>query len=98
GVERVGEINALAITTDLNHLRTTTERLIRLARVSRTSHNAAEMNRARLLRVGRVRDVVLDELPGPPARNIKEAVVERQVDISYKRGHGLEALGPRGEL
>ena len=66
-VERIGEIDALAIAADFNHLRTAVERLLGLARVSRTAHDAAEMDRACLLRVGGVRDVVLDELTRSPS-------------------------------
>src|SRR6516164_8587184 len=66
-VQRVGEIDTLAIATDLYHLRAAVECLLGFIRVSRTAHDPAEMNRARLLRVGRVGDVVLDELPGSPA-------------------------------
>ena len=83
GVERVGEVNTSTVTADLNHLRSAVERLLGLAGVSRATHDAAEMNRTRFLRVGRVRDVILNELAGTPTRNIKEAVVERQVDVSH---------------
>src|SRR6476469_1901672 len=76
-VERIGEIDALAIAADLNHLWTAVERLSGLTGMGRTAHDTAEMDRACLFGVSRVRNVVLDELPGPPARNIEEAVVER---------------------
>src|SRR6516162_4768939 len=67
GVGRVGEIDSLAFAADLYHLRAAVECLSGFARVSRTAHDPAEINRAPLLRVGRVGDVVLDELPGSPA-------------------------------
>src|SRR5437868_8569542 len=60
-VERIGEMDALAITADLNHLRTAVERLRGLTGMSRTAHDAAEMDRARLLRVNRVRNIVLED-------------------------------------
>jgi hypothetical protein len=94
-IKRVGEIDTFAIAADLNHLRPAIERLLRPARMSRAAHDATQMDRARLFRVGRVRDVVLDELPRPPTRNIKEAVIKGEVDIRDQRWHGLEALQQR---
>src|SRR5580765_1128165 len=91
-VERIGEIDALAIAADLHHLRAAVQRLLGLARVSRPSHNATQMHRARLPLVNWVRNIVFDELPRSPARNIKEAIVERQVDVRYQRRYRLEAL------
>src|SRR5262249_30799277 len=75
-VKRVGEVDAPAVATDLDHLWAAVERLLGLVRVRRAPDNATDVNRSRLLRIGRVGDVALDELPGPPARNIEEAVVE----------------------
>ncbi len=44
--------------------------------MSRAADDATDVDRTRLLRIGGVGDVILDELTGPPARNIEEAVVE----------------------
>src|SRR5207244_12735876 len=49
-VERVREVAAPAIAADLDHLRTTVERLLGLLRVSRSAHDATEVERAGLLR------------------------------------------------
>src|SRR5438874_2843531 len=67
GVERVGKIGALAVAADLDHLRATIKSLRGLLRVSRLSHDATKVDRASLLRVGRIGDVLLDELTCPPA-------------------------------
>src|SRR5436190_1680499 len=75
-VQRVGEVDALAVAADLDHLRTAIQSLLGLLRVCRPAHDATEVDRTSLLRVRRIRDVVLDELTCPPARNIQEAVVE----------------------
>src|SRR5205807_1634771 len=76
GVERVGEIDALAVAADLDHLRATVERLPGLLRVSGPAHDAAEVERAGLFWVGGIGDVVPDELACAPARDVEEAVVE----------------------
>src|SRR5207245_11415274 len=72
-VERVRKVDALAIAADLDHLRTTVERLLGLLRVSRSAHDATEVDRAGLLRACGIGDVVLDELTCPPARNVEKA-------------------------
>src|SRR5262252_3530564 len=95
GVERICEIDALAVTTDFDHLRAAVERPLWFFRVRRTANDAAEVDRAGLPRSGRIGDVVLDELTCSPARYIEEAVVERQIDVGHQRRHGLEALKQR---
>src|SRR4029077_5674639 len=65
-VERVGEVDALAVAADLDHLRTSVESLFGLLRVSRSAHDATEVDRADLLRAGGIGDVILDELTCPP--------------------------------
>src|SRR5580704_6977000 len=75
-VQRVGEINALSVAADLDHLRRALQLLTGLAWVRRAAHDATHMDRTRLLRVGGIGDVVLDELASPPARNVEESVVE----------------------
>src|ERR1700752_5544469 len=76
GIEGVSKVAALAVAADFDHLRTAVESLLGFLRVSRSAYDAAEMDRARLLRVRRIRDVILDELTCPPARDVKVAVVE----------------------
>src|SRR5436305_13389588 len=58
GVERVREIDALAVAADLDHLRTAIKCLARLVRVSCTAHNPAEMDRASLLRIDWIGNVI----------------------------------------
>src|ERR1700757_1810735 len=66
GVERVGEISALTVAAELNHLRTAVESLLGLLWVRAWAHDAANVDRAGLFRVGGIGDVVLDEFPCPP--------------------------------
>src|SRR5207248_6437575 len=61
GVERVSEIDALAVAADLNHLRSAIERLPGFLRMSCAANDATEVGRPNLLRAGGIRHVVLDE-------------------------------------
>ena len=54
-------------------------------RVSRAMDDAAEADRSCLLGLHGIRDVILNELPRTPARYIKEAVVEREIDVRNER-------------
>src|SRR5204863_1724535 len=65
GVERVGQVHALAVATDLDHLRAAVDRAGR--GVGRALDDAADAHAAGLLRAGGVRDVVALELAGAPA-------------------------------
>src|SRR3954466_10217236 len=56
-IERVRPVNALAVTTDLDHLRTAC--ICMAVRVRRTACNAADMDRAGKLRLPWIGDVVL---------------------------------------
>ena len=76
GVERVRKVDALAVSADFDPLRTAVENLPGLLGMSRPAHDAAEVDRAGLLRAGGIGDVILDELTCPPARDIEEAIVE----------------------
>src|SRR5262249_46784528 len=73
GVERVGKVHALAVATNLDHLRSAVESLRGLLRVRAAADYSTEMNRAGFFRVRGIGDVVLDELSCPPTRNIEEA-------------------------
>src|SRR6266540_7545507 len=59
-VERVGPVDPLAVTADLDHLRTACIHLA--ARVWRTASDAADVDRARKLRLPLVSDVLLTHL------------------------------------
>src|SRR4029453_14659735 len=48
-VETVGEVNALAVAADLDHLRSAVQRFVRVTRVRCAAHDASEPDRARLL-------------------------------------------------
>src|SRR6266567_3097304 len=98
GVERVREVDALAVAADFDHLRTAVQSLPGLLRVSRSAYDATEVERAGLLRAYRIGDVILDELTGPPARNIEEAVVEGEVDVGDQGRYCLEALEQRWQV
>src|ERR1700694_849404 len=95
-VQPVRYIHPLAITAYLNHLRTAVERAG--VRMRGTSDDSAEMHRAGFLGVERIGDVVLEEFAGPPARDIKEAVVQGEVDVAHQRRHSLESLEDGREL
>ena len=97
-VEAVGDVDALSVAADLDHLRSAVDRLPRLAWVWRTAGNAAKTDRAHFHRVKRISDVVLDELSGAPARHVEKAIVNRQIDIGYERCDGLETLEERRQL
>ena len=49
-------------------------------------------------RIERIGHVVLPQFPAAPARDIEEAVIERQVDVRHQRRHSLEALEQRRKL
>src|SRR5437764_5967672 len=90
GVQRVRHIDSLPIPADLHHLRAAVEGAGR--RVSALVDDAAEVDRAGELGVERVRNVVLAELAGSPARDVEEPVVDGQVDVGDERRHGPEGL------
>src|SRR5215469_456111 len=83
GVEGVGKVAAFAIAANLDHLRTAVESHARLLRVGGAANDPTQVDRPGFLRVGGIGDVVLDELACPPAGNIEEEVVEREIDIGY---------------
>src|SRR5262249_36060352 len=89
-VERVGPVDPLAVTANLNHLRTAS---IHLAiRVGRTTSDAADVDRTRKLWLPRVGDVVLAHLAGSPAGDVKKTVIHGKVDIGDQRGHCAKRL------
>src|ERR1700720_4569820 len=67
-VERVGPVDPLAVTANLDHLRTACTHLA--TRVWPTASDAADVDRARKLWLPRVGDIVLTHLAGSPAGNI----------------------------
>src|SRR6185503_18118249 len=82
--------------TDLDHLRTACVRLATWVR--RAADDATDVDRARQLRLSGVGDVVLTHLAGSPASDVQKLIVHGQVDVSYQRRHGAEALQKRWQL
>src|ERR1700761_9509770 len=64
-IERIGPVDPLTVTANLDHLRTACKHLA--AWVGRTASDATEMDRARKLWLSRVGNVVLAHLTGSPA-------------------------------
>jgi hypothetical protein len=64
----------------------------------RAADDAAQAYRAGLAGVVRVADVVLLELPGPPAGHVQPAVVDRQIDVAREWRHGAQGLERRRQL
>src|SRR5262245_49412423 len=82
-VEAVSDIDSFAVAADFDHLRSAVERLLRRTRMRHASGNATEPDRAHSLRTERVGDVVLDELPGAPARHVQKTIVNREIDVGH---------------
>src|ERR1700691_477213 len=97
-IERVCEINSTSIAAHLHHLRAAVQGRGPILRMSGAAHDTTQMHGTRLLWMKGVGHVVLQKFPGSPAGNIKEAVVERQIDIRDKWEYGLESLKQRRQL
>src|SRR5580704_12293048 len=69
-IERVREVDAAPVATDLDHLRTAGERSRRIAGMRRPPGDAADVDGADELRRKRVAHVVLAHLSGTPARRV----------------------------
>src|SRR6266851_9911239 len=61
----------------------------------RAADDAADVQRAGQLRLEWIRNIVLPELAGAPTRDIKEPVVEREIDVGDQRRDRLEAFEQR---
>src|SRR5262249_54862883 len=81
-IQGIGEIHALPVTADLDHLGTPVERTVLGFRMRGARDDAAYAHPSCLLRVEGVGNIVLDHVAGSPARDVEEAVVHRKVDIS----------------
>src|SRR6266511_2845338 len=77
-VERVGPVDPLAVTANLDHLRTASIRLA--VWVRRTTSDAADVDRACQLSLPLGCYVLLAYLSGLPAGDVEEPVVHRKVD------------------
>src|SRR6202167_1551796 len=97
-IQRVCEINSTSIAAHLHHLRPAVQGRGPILRMSSAAHDTTQMHGTCPLGMKGVGHVVLQKFAGSPAGNIKEAVVERQIDIRDKGGHGLESLKQRRQL
>src|SRR5580698_8963982 len=80
GIERVGPIDALSVTADLNHLRPACKGFA--IRVRRAPRNASDTDGPGELGLPRFGDVVLTHLTRSPAGDIEKFVIEREVDVA----------------
>src|SRR5947209_18922847 len=94
-VERIGEVDAFAIAADLDHLGAAIELAVLGAGMRRARDDSADPHFARELWLERIAYVVLLQIAGAPARDIAEAIVHGQIDISDERRHGFESLQER---
>src|SRR5579862_3936515 len=95
-VKRIGEVHALAVAADLRHLRPAAE--WSSARMLRVLRDAADANASRKPRLHRIGHVVLAQFAGPPARDVEEAIVERQVDVAHQWRDRTEPLQERRQI
>src|SRR5262249_10793001 len=91
-VERICEIDALSVAAKFDHLRPAIKLLLGFHRMSGSADNASNVDRTSRLWIGGIRNIVLDELPRPPTRDVEETVIEREIDIRYQRWDCFEAL------
>src|SRR5262249_17047750 len=89
--------DALAITADLDHLRSAIQCTIRLG-MSGTRDDPSYPDLARELGVEGIGYVILLEIAGAPAGYIEETIIHRQIDIGDERRHRLERLEGRRQL
>src|SRR5208337_765983 len=97
-IKRVREIDAASVAAHLHHLRAAVQRCAGVLRMSRTTHDTAQMYGTCLLGMKGIGHVVLQKFSGSPAGDIKEAVVERQIDVRDQWRHSLESLEQRRQL
>src|SRR5208282_1918913 len=97
-IERVREIDSASIAAHLHHLRAPIQRCAGILRMCSAPHDTTQMHGTCPLGMKRVGHVVLQKLAGSPARNIKEAIVERQIDVGDEWRHGFESLEQRRQL
>src|SRR5918992_564864 len=91
GIERVAEVEAAPVAAQLHHLRSTGQGHSGL-RMRRPADDATQMYGSRMPRAERVGDVVLAQLPGAPAGDVEELVVEGEVDVAGQGRHRTEGL------
>src|SRR5262245_51627670 len=78
-IERIGPVDPLAVTTDLDHLRATGIRLA--VGMGGTTSNPADVDRVRKLRFPGIGNVILAHFAGSPAGDIKKPIIHGKVNI-----------------
>src|SRR5690348_8372931 len=91
-VQRVGEVDAFAVSAKLDHLRSAVQLSFGLLRMRSFADDSAEVYRCRFSRLERIGDIELQKLASAKTGNIQEAVVEREINVRDQRRNGLEAL------
>src|SRR5206468_13072730 len=71
-IQRVGEVDALAVAAELHHLRRPVERSPGPPGMRGLAHDAAKVRRSGLSRVERIGDIVLQKLAGAKTGNVEE--------------------------
>src|SRR5262249_62220624 len=89
-VKRVREVDSFTVSAHFHHLWPACERSIRLLRMRCAIGYATDAYRASLLRIERVRYVVLQKLARSKAGDVKELIVQRQIDVRHKWRHGFK--------
>src|SRR5580700_3351376 len=97
-IKRVSEIDAPSVAAHFHHLRAAGQGRAGILRMFRTPHDATQMHGTCPLGMKRVGHVVLQKFAGSPAGNIKEAIVERQIDVGDQWRHSLESFEQRRQL
>ena len=97
-IERVGHVDALAVTADLDHLRCAVQRLVRTRRVRLATNHAPIFTEPVSTGIERIGHVELLQLACAKARDIEESIVEREVDVGDERRRGAETLEERRQI
>src|SRR5271166_6738036 len=84
-VKRIGKIDSPPIAAYFDHLRTAAEFAVVRARMARARDNAADPHLVGELGIERIGYIVLLQIAGAPAGDVKEAVIHRKVDVGDKR-------------
>src|SRR5215211_4306040 len=80
-IQRVAEVQSAPVAAQFHHLRSAVQDLSGL-RMRRLADDAAKVDGSRMPRVEWVGDVVLAKLPGCPAGDVEELIVEGEVDVA----------------
>src|SRR5580704_11911648 len=84
-IKRVRKIDPTSVAAQLHHLGAAVQGRTGILRMARATHDTSQMHGTCLLGMKRVRHVVLQKFSRSPTGNVKEAVVERQIDVGEQR-------------